>query len=115
MENGGEERRVFHLRRLRLGKIPRGNEKRSSSLSAIVAWTPTSTGRRPRMAANAGDGVRARPGEGEGGLSRPRPPARQGGPWQRLRLCSMKSRMSARGKVAWHWPQPPRIPKNIDF
>lgn len=88
-----------------MGQIPRGDENLSSSSSASVAWTPTSTGLRLRREPSAGDGVRARPGEGEGGLSSPRPTARQGGPWHRFLLCSMKSRMSARGKVAWHWPQ----------
>lgn len=86
-----------------LGQFPRGDEKRSSSSSASVAWTPTSTGLRLRRELRTG--VRARPGEGEGGLSRPRPTARHGGPWHRFLLCSMKSRMSPKGKVAWHWPQ----------
>lgn len=86
-----------------LGQFPRGDEKRSSSSSANVAWTPTSTGLRLRRELRAG--VRARPGEGEGGLSSPRPTVRHGGPWHRFLLCSMKSRMSPKGKVAWHWPQ----------
>lgn len=86
-----------------LGQFPRGDENRSSSSSASVAWTPTSTGLRLRRELRAG--VRARPGEGEGGLSRPRPTARHDGPWHRFLLCSMKSRMSPKGKVAWHWPQ----------
>lgn len=87
-----------------LGQIPRGDERRSSSSSANVAWTPTSTGFRLRSELRLGDGVRARPGEGEGGLSSPRPIARHGSPWHLFLLCSMKSKMSARGKVAWHWP-----------
>lgn len=90
-----------------LGQIPLGDGILSSSSSAIVACTPTSTGLLPPLRIpNAGDGVRASPGEGDGGLSSPRPTApRQDGPLQRFLLCSMNSRMSARGKVAWHWPQ----------
>ncbi|KAJ8014107.1 hypothetical protein DPEC_G00036820 [Dallia pectoralis] len=85
-----------------LGHIPRGNDRRSSSSSPSVACTPTSTGRLRSVAMN-GEGMRARPGDGEGGLSRLR--ARQGGPWHLFLLCSMKSRMSPREKVVWHCPQ----------
>lgn len=91
-----------------LGIIPcNGADKQSSSRGDT--WTATSTGWRTFLGCwcwlrECDEDVERGEASGEdGGLSRGFSTQRL--PWHCLRLCSMKSKMSARGKREWHWPQ----------
>lgn len=91
-----------------LGIIPcKGADKQSSSCGDT--WTATSTGWRTLLwcwcwVRECDEDVERGEASGEdGGLSRGLSTQRL--PWHCLRLCSMKSRMSAKGKREWHWPQ----------
>lgn len=91
-----------------LGIIPcKGADKQSSSCGDT--WTATSTGWHTLRGCwwwvrECEEDVERGEARGEdGGLSRGLSIQRL--PWHCLRLCSMNSRMSARGKREWHWPQ----------
>ncbi len=91
-----------------LGIIPcKGADKQSSSCGDT--WTATSTGWYTLRGCwwwvrECEDDVERGEASGEGGgLSRGLSVHRL--PWHCLRLCSMNSRMSAKGKREWHWPQ----------
>lgn len=76
-----------------LGQIPLDDVDKQSSSSGVT-WMPTSTGL---------EVFRSSLGEGEGGLSTAF--SRQRVPLHCFRLCSIKIRISPRGKFIWHWPQ----------
>ena len=91
-----------------LGIIPcKGADKQSSSCDDT--WTATSRGWHALRECwwwvrECDEDVERGEASGEdGGLSRGLSVQRL--PWHCLRLCSMNSRMSARGKREWHWPQ----------
>lgn len=91
-----------------LGIIPcKGVDKQSSSCGDT--WMATSTGWHALrgcwwVVREWDEDVERGEASGEdGGLSRGLSAQRL--PWHCLRLCSMKSKMSARGKREWHWPQ----------
>lgn len=76
-----------------LGQIPREDVDKQSSSSGVT-WTPTSTGLEALLSS---------PCEGEGGLSTALSMHRV--PLHCFLLCSIKIRISPRGKFIWHWPQ----------
>lgn len=76
-----------------LGQIPREDVDKQSSSSGVT-WTPTSTGLEALLSS---------PCEGEGGLSTALSMHKV--PLHCFLLCSMKIRMSPKGKFIWHWPQ----------
>ncbi len=76
-----------------LGQIPREDVDKQSSSSGVT-WTPTSTGLEVLLRS---------PCEGEGGLSTALSMHKV--PLHCFLLCSMKIRMSPKGKFIWHWPQ----------
>ncbi len=76
-----------------LGQIPREDVDKQSSSSGVT-WTPTSTGLEALLRS---------PCEGEGGLSTALSMHKV--PLHCFLLCSMKIRMSPKGKFIWHWPQ----------
>lgn len=76
-----------------LGQIPREDVDKQSSSSGVT-WTPTSTGL---------DALLSSAFEGEGGLSTALSMHKV--PLHCFLLCSMKIRMSPKGKFIWHWPQ----------
>lgn len=77
-----------------------------SSSPPGVTWTPTSTGTAPLPSSSdlaLGEMGRPITPPAAPGLEKdPSPPM---GPRHRRRLCSMKTRISPRGKLVWHWPQ----------
>lgn len=94
-----------------LGQIPLAGVSllwTSSSLPGVTC-TPTSTGIRggplpiSRAWPRGEMGMLAAP-PASPGLTEKEPGAPCGGPRHRRRLCSMKTRMSPRGKLVWHWP-----------
>lgn len=76
-----------------LGQIPREDVDKQSSSSGVT-WTPTSTGL---------DALLSSPCEGEGGLSTVL--SMHMLPLHCFLLCSIKMRISPKGKFIWHWPQ----------
>lgn len=76
-----------------LGQIPREDVDKQSSSSGVT-WTPTSTGL---------DALLSSPCEGEGGLSTVL--SMHMVPLHCFLLCSIKMRISPKGKFIWHWPQ----------
>lgn len=91
-----------------LGQIPLAGVSLLSSSSSPpgVTWTPTSTGMDPLPSSSdlaLGEmGMPAIPPLSPGLEKEPGPLP---GPRHRRRLCSMKTRISPRGKLVWHWPQ----------
>lgn len=90
-----------------LGIIPGNGADKQSSLCGDT-WTATSTGWHAllgcRCVRECDEDVDSGEASGDdGGLSWGLSVQRV--PWHCLRLCSMNSRMSARGKREWHWPQ----------
>lgn len=75
------------------GQIPREDVDKQSSSSGVT-WMPTSTGL---------DALLSSPCEGEGGLSTVL--SMHMVPLHCFLLCSIKMRISPKGKFIWHWPQ----------
>ena len=91
-----------------LGQIPLAGVSLLSSFSSPpgVTWMPTSTGMDPLPSSSdlaLGEmGMPMIPPASPGLEKDPGPPP---SPLHRRRLCSMKTRISPRGKLVWHWPQ----------
>lgn len=90
------------------GQIPLAGVSLLSTSSSPpgVTWTPTSTGMDPLPSSSdlaLGDMLRPMTPPASPGLEND--PSLFPGPLHRRRLCSMKIRISPRGKLVWHWPQ----------
>lgn len=90
------------------GQMPlAGVSLRSTSSSPPgVTWIPTSTGMDPLpSSSDLALGERLRPMIPPVSPGLEKEPSLFPGPLHRRRLCSMKIRISPRGKLVWHWPQ----------
>lgn len=90
------------------GQIPLAGVSLLSTSSSPpgVTWTPTSTGMDPLASSSdlaLGEMLRPMTPPVSPGLEKD--PSLFPAPLHRRRLCSMKIRISPRGKLLWHWPQ----------
>lgn len=90
------------------GQIPLAGVSLLSTSSSPpgVTWIPTSTGMDPLPSSSdlaLGETLRPMIPPVSPGLEKD--PSLFPGPLHRRRLCSMKIRISPRGKLVWHWPQ----------
>lgn len=90
------------------GQIPLAGVSLLSTSSSPpgVTWTPTSTGMDPLPSSSdlaLGEMLKPMTPPVSPGLEND--PSLFPGPRHRRRLCSMKIRISPRGKLVWHWPQ----------
>lgn len=90
------------------GQIPLAGVSLLSTSSSPpgVTWTPTSTGMEHLPSSSdlaLGEMLRPMIPPVSPGLEKD--PSLFPGPLHRRRLCSMKIRISPRGKLVWHWPQ----------
>lgn len=91
-----------------LGQIPLAGVSLlcSSSSPPGVTWMPTSTGMEPLpSSSDLALGEMGMPVIPPLSPGLEKEPSALLGPRHRRRLCSMKTRISPRGKLVWHWPQ----------